>query len=70
MKRHFALLALVSALAVSALAQIRIYDTIYAAGGPPHDAAGRGNVHWRSPTLHHGRWHRCLAKQPCPTDSL
>lgn len=35
MKRHFALLALVSALVVSAPAQVRIYDTIYAAGGPP-----------------------------------
>lgn len=35
MKRHIALLALASALVATASAQIRIYDTIYAADGPP-----------------------------------
>ncbi|MDW8107181.1 MAG: PEP-CTERM sorting domain-containing protein [Armatimonadota bacterium] len=35
MKRYFGLLALASALLSAASAQLRIYDTIYAAGGPP-----------------------------------
>ncbi|MCS7273272.1 MAG: PEP-CTERM sorting domain-containing protein [Fimbriimonadales bacterium] len=35
MKRYFGLLALASALLSAASAQTRIYDTIYAAGGPP-----------------------------------